>query len=123
MADRLYRMAEYHARSGKAHDLTNFLSHHGLVAMHAAIRAEGFTFHKRTLVASLSGVSQKLGTFGTKLFLTVLLFAINFYHKSDRLLFPFALAIYITPDHTCALSLHGRCGLQWTSLILCATLK
>lgn len=47
-----------HARRAVAHDGADGFAHLWLVAVDAAVGAEGFCFHKRAVVAALCGVAR-----------------------------------------------------------------
>ena len=61
------RMIQKHPRSGKPHNLPDFLPHLRLVAMHLTVRTECFLFHKGTFLASESGIIRKFLTGRTHL--------------------------------------------------------
>ena len=56
-----------HPRSGKPHHLPDFLTHFRFIAVDLTVAAESLLFHKRTLLASQSGVVKKLLAFRTQL--------------------------------------------------------
>lgn len=85
-------MAEYHARSREAHYVTYFFPHLRLIAMNAAVGAEGFCFHKGTLIAPHHSVLGQFLTFGTKSFFrSVLPLTVKADHQGDRAFFPLSL--------------------------------
>ena len=89
-----YGMMEYHPRSWKSHNLTDFFTHFRLVTMHTAVRAKGLGFHKGAFITALHRILRKCFAFGTKIFLCpMLLSTIKSYHQSDGTLFPFSLAL------------------------------
>lgn len=90
MPDSCHRIMEQHAWSGKSHNLSDFLPHIRLIAMHAAIRTEGFCLHKRTLITAKPCILIELFTFPAQgLSRMMLLVTIYFNHQGDHLFFPF----------------------------------
>lgn len=65
---------EDHAGAAIAHDGADLFLHIGLVAMDAAVGAEGFIFHKGAMVASVEGVTFKGGAFGAEATLGMMVF-------------------------------------------------
>ena len=85
------RSVKKHPWSAKAHDPADLFTLFLLIAMHAAVAAEGLAFHKRTAVYALMCIPAKRLTFLTEA-LTMMLFpAVQGYHFLYDLLFLFAL--------------------------------
>ena len=74
------RSVQKHPWSAKAHDPADLFTLFLLIAMHAAVAAEGLAFHKRTAVYALMCIPAKRLTFLTEA-LTMMLFpAVQGYH-------------------------------------------
>ena len=87
------RSVKKHPWSAKAHDPADLFTLFLLIAMHAAVAAEGLAFHKRTAVYALMCIPAKRLTFLTEA-LTMMLFpAVQGYHFLYDLLFLLALGL------------------------------
>ena len=94
MPDRKNRMIEYHARSGKTHDLPDLFPHLRFIAMNLAIGTECFIIHEWTFVTPFTGILRKGGTFRAEpVFCSVLFPAEQPDHQRYDLLFFFPLFI------------------------------
>ena len=92
MANRGDGMHKQHPWAGKTHDRANLFAHFGLVAVNAAVGAEGFGFHKRAVLRSAAGVRFQSGAVGAERAARVMLFAaVERDHLGDHALFPLAL--------------------------------
>ena len=90
------RVMKEHPRSGKAHDLTNFIPHLWLIAVHFTIGAKSFCFHKRTFITSLNRICLKLSTRRTKILSCMMLLStVKIYHLRDKFLLSFPLSLYV----------------------------
>ena len=97
-------MIEEHPRPGKAHDGTDLLAHFRLVAMHFAVWAKGFCFHKRAVITSASGINIQFLALRAQLslFCMVISATIETDHFGDDSLLALPLRFYI---HSGSLSL------------------
>ena len=82
------RVIKKHSGGGEPHDSANFFPHFRLVAMHLAVRAEGFCLHERAFVAAQSGVGIQCGAVRAERCTAMLFAAVQGDHQRDDLFFP-----------------------------------
>lgn len=100
MSDGCDRMIKNHSGAGILHNSFDFFPHLRLIAMDFAVGTESFGFFERAFVTSLPGVFPQPGAGRAKAVISrVMTAAVNSYHLSDNLLFPFHLAFYIFFQH------------------------
>lgn len=85
------RSVQKHPWSAEAHHPADLFTPFLLIAMHAAVAAEGLAFHKRTAVYALMCIPAKRLTFLTEALSMMLFPAVQGYHFLYDLFFLFAL--------------------------------
>ncbi len=107
MSARRNRMVEYHTRTRKSHNLSDFLPHLGPITMHLAVGAKCFRFHERTQITSSSGVFiQFLTGFTQSLFGVMALLAVQRNHLRNKLFLSISLINYRFRSHILVPLLH-----------------
>jgi hypothetical protein len=86
--DRKYRMTGQHTRTGVAHYAPHLITHFGLITMYQAIHTGWLRIAKWTFIGSLLRIFIQLCAFGAEyVFATVIVSAIDHYHRPDRCFF------------------------------------
>lgn len=82
------RTTKHQPRSGKSHDLADFIPHATGITMHPATAAKALLFHKRTVADPQIGVvSQLLTVPAEKIFFSMSGPAVNINHQINELFF------------------------------------